>query len=38
MTANASYRDGKCDAWVGTQRPDLFRDELAKVLGLRRKM
>ncbi len=28
MTANASYRDGKCDAWVGTQRPDLFRDEL----------
>jgi isoquinoline 1-oxidoreductase beta subunit len=34
MTANASYRDGKCDAWVGTQRPDLFRDELAKVLGL----
>jgi len=33
-SANAHYRAGTCEVWVGTQRPDLFRDEVAKVLGL----
>jgi len=34
MSANAHYRAGTCDVWIGSQRPDLARDEVAKALGL----
>jgi len=34
MSANAHYRAGRCDIWIGSQRPDFARDEVAKSLGL----
>ena len=34
MNATAWVRDGRCDLWVGTQRPDHERAEVARVLGI----